>query len=49
LNSGYSLAWFLGSVLLGVLYDISLPALITFSLAAQWVAVPLLWWIGKHQ
>lgn len=49
LNSGYGLAWFLGSVLLGVLYDISLPALIIFSMAAQLAAVPLLWWIGKHQ
>ena len=48
LNSGYGLAWFLGSVLMGVLYDISLPALITFSMAAQLAAVPLLWWVGKR-
>jgi predicted MFS family arabinose efflux permease len=48
LNSGYGLAWFLGSVLLGVLYDISLPALIIFSMAAQLAAVPLLWRVGKH-
>jgi MFS family permease len=49
LNSGYGLAWFLGSILLGVLYDLSLPGLIAFSMVAQLAAVPLLWWIGKHQ
>lgn len=48
LNSGYGLAWFLGSVLLGVLYDLSLPALIAFSMTAQLAAVPLLWRVGKR-
>lgn len=47
LNSGYGLAWFLGSVLLGVLYDVSIPALIAFSIGTQLVAVPLLWRVGK--
>lgn len=49
LNSGYGLAWFLGSVLMGVLYDVSLPALIIFSMAAQLAAVLLLWQIGKNR
>ncbi len=31
----YGLAWFLGSTLMGVLYDFSLPGLVTFSVATQ--------------
>jgi len=41
-NSGYGIAWFLGSTLMGVLYDISIPALVTFSVLAQLASVPLL-------
>jgi predicted MFS family arabinose efflux permease len=41
-NTGYGLAWFLGSVLMGVLYDVSLPALILFSTTMQLAAIPLL-------
>jgi MFS family permease len=41
-NAGYGLAWFLGSALMGVLYDVSIPALVAFSVAAQLAAVPLL-------
>jgi MFS family permease len=41
-NSSYGLAWFLGSALMGVLYDVSLPSLIIFSVAAQLASVPLL-------
>jgi Major Facilitator Superfamily. len=33
--------WFLGSWLLGTLYDISIPAMVTVSLLAQLLAVPL--------
>lgn len=40
-NAGYGVAWFLGSALLGALYDISLPALIVFSVAAELVSAPL--------
>lgn len=49
LNSGYGLFWFLGSVLLGVLYDVSLPALILFSMTTQLAAVPLMWWLGRNE
>jgi len=41
-NAGYGLCWFAGSVLLGVLYDRSLPLLVGFSVAIQLIAVPLL-------
>jgi len=41
-NSCYGFSWFLGSTLMGVLYDTSLPALILFSAGMQLAAVPLL-------
>ncbi|MFQ3614969.1 MAG: MFS transporter [Cyanobacteriota bacterium] len=34
-TSGYGLAWFLGSTLMGLLYDLSLRSLVIFSVAAQ--------------
>jgi MFS family permease len=40
-TAGFGLFWFLGSAVLGVLYDVSLPALIVFSVAAETAAVPL--------
>lgn len=46
-NTGYGVFWFLGSALMGVLYDVSLPALIAFSVAAQLASIPLFYWVGK--
>jgi predicted MFS family arabinose efflux permease len=48
-NSGYGLFWFAGSALMGVLYDVSLPALIAFSVVVQLIAVPVLFRIGHRQ
>jgi len=48
-NSGYGLLWFAGSALMGVLYDVSLPALIVFSVVAQLSAVPVLFLVGRGQ
>ena len=42
-NTGYGVAWFLGSALMGVLYDSSLMALVIFSCVIQVVAIPVLW------
>jgi MFS family permease len=42
-NSIYGVVWFAGSVLMGVLYDVSVPALVSFSVACQLVAVPILY------
>jgi hypothetical protein len=47
-NSGYGLLWFAGSALMGVLYDVSLPALIVFSVLAQLLAVPLLFRVSHR-
>lgn len=39
-TAGYGIFWFLGSVILGRLYDVSMLALILFSVIAQIVAIP---------
>jgi MFS family permease len=39
-TAGYGIFWFLGSVILGRLYDVSIFALILFSMAAQLAAIP---------
>ena len=41
-NAGYGICWFLGSMLMGLLYDISIPVLMAFSVLAQLASVPLL-------
>ncbi|OGG55434.1 MAG: MFS transporter [Candidatus Handelsmanbacteria bacterium RIFCSPLOWO2_12_FULL_64_10] len=41
-NSGYGVFWFLGSALMGILYDFSIPSLIVFSVVAQLASIPLL-------
>ncbi len=39
-TAGYGIFWFLGSALIGVLYSVSLTALIAFSLIAELAAIP---------
>lgn len=46
-NAGYGIFWFLGSFLMGVLYDISILSLVIFSVVIQLLAVPLLWIVKK--
>jgi MFS family permease len=41
-NMAYGLFWFAGSALMGLLYDVSLPALIVFSVTAQLISIPIL-------
>ncbi len=41
-NTGYGFFWFLGSALLGFLYDISIPVLIIISVVLQLSAVPFI-------
>ncbi len=40
-TAGFGVAWFLGSVVIGILYDVFIPALIVFSVIAQIAAIPL--------
>ena len=48
-NTGYGVFWFLGSALIGVLYDISIPSLIAFSIVAQLASIPLLLMVMKKR
>lgn len=41
LNIWFGIFWFLGSALMGYLYDVSIVALVIFSLAAQLISIPL--------
>jgi MFS family permease len=41
-NACFGIAWFLGSAIMGFLYDISIPALIALSVTSQLIALPLL-------
>ncbi len=47
-NAGFGLAWFLGSALMGYLYDVSTMGLVTFSVLAHIAAVPLPLGIGRR-
>jgi MFS family permease len=41
-DTGFGIAWFAGSATMGLLYDKSIPALITFSVIFQLLALPIL-------
>jgi MFS family permease len=40
-TAAYGVFWFVGSALMGILYEVSLPILIAFSVAAELAAIPL--------
>jgi len=40
-NAGFGLFWFLGSALMGLLYEFSLGALVAFSVMAQLLSIPI--------
>jgi len=41
-NAAFGIAWFMGSLTIGILYNISIPAMIAFSVAMQLAALPVL-------
>ncbi len=47
-NTGFGIAWFAGSALMGVLYARSLPALVGFSVLAQAASLPLLYAVHRR-
>lgn len=47
LNAVFGIAWFVGSVLLGIVYDHSVAAVVAVSLVLQLLAVPLLVTVAK--
>ena len=47
-TAGYGIFWFLGSAFIGILYDLSLPAVIVFCVITQLAAVPVFIWVGRR-
>jgi MFS family permease len=47
-TAGYGVCWFIGSVIMGRLYDVSISALIIFSVVAQIVAIPVFMIVKKR-
>ena len=48
-DTGYGIAWFLGSALMGLLYEKSIIAVVVFSVTAQLLALPLLFAANKKR
>ena len=46
-TGAYGVAWFVGSAIMGVLYDLSIAAVVVFCLVAQLLAIPFLWAVSK--
>ncbi|HXX27028.1 MAG TPA: MFS transporter, partial [Terriglobales bacterium] len=47
-DSGFGIAWFLGSAVMGLLYAKSIPALVFFSVSMEVLALPVLA-LGKRK
>ena len=47
-HTGFGLFWFLGSALMGILYEVSLGLLVAFSVAAQLLAIPLFLMVSRE-
>ena len=47
-TAGYGVFWFLGSAAIGILYDLSVPAVIAFCVIAELAAVPIFIWTGRR-
>ncbi len=47
-NGGFGIFWFLGSALMGVLYDVSVGSLIWFSLGIQLASIPFIILVRKE-
>lgn len=48
-TAAYGVAWFLGSAVIGILYDMSLVATIVFCVIAELAAVPIFAWVGRRR
>jgi predicted MFS family arabinose efflux permease len=48
-DTGYGIAWFLGSAAMGLLYEKSILALVLFSVILQLAALPLLFVANKSR
>jgi MFS family permease len=48
-DTGYGIAWFLGSTAMGIFYDKSIPTLVIFSVLTQLAALPIFLLAGRGQ
>lgn len=48
-TASYGIFWFLGSALMGFLYERSLVGVIVFCMGTQLMAVPLFLWVSRHR
>jgi MFS family permease len=48
-NAAYGIAWFLGSLLMGILYEVSISSLVVFSIALELLSLPLLLWVRREE
>lgn len=46
-TAGYGIAWFVGSTAIGILYDHSLAATVTFCVVVELCAIPLFIWVSR--
>ena len=47
-TAGYGIFWFLGSVVIGELYEVSIAATIGFCVVCELAAVPIFIWVARH-
>jgi predicted MFS family arabinose efflux permease len=47
-TAGYGLSWFLGSAVIGLLYDRSVTAVVAFCVITQLAAIPAFLWVGRR-
>jgi len=48
-DTGFGVAWFVGSAVMGLLYDKSIPALVLFSMVLQLLALPVFAFANREQ
>lgn len=46
-NTGFGLAWFVGSAIMGWFYDFSVPLVVAFSMGTQLISIPLFFKLGS--
>lgn len=47
-NTAYGIAWFLGSIVMGIMYDFSVSYVIFFSIMVELISIPLLFTVIKR-
>src|SRR5215472_16695711 len=47
-TAGYGVFWFIGSAVIGILYDVSLPATVAFCVVLEIAAVPIFFRVGRR-